>query len=90
MFPRTGVPSDGLALELQDYFRLLHGQMPNSGKTDVFVRSNLTEAVRERCSLESITQPTWHSMGGLELCRVFLFLGVWKVANNSASWSLNG
>ena len=37
----------------------------------------LTEAVRERCSRESITQPTWHSMGGLELCRVFLFLGVW-------------
>lgn len=41
--------------------------------------SHLTEAVRERCSLESITQPTWHSMGGLELCRVFLFLGVWRV-----------
>lgn len=50
---------------------------------------NLTEAVRERCSLESITQPTWHSMGGLELCRVFLFLGVCKVAHNSASGSLN-
>lgn len=85
------MPSDGLALELQDYFRLrLHDQMPNSGKTDVFVRSNLTEAVRERCSLESITQPTWHSMGGLELCRVFLFLGVCKVANNSASGSRKG
>lgn len=38
--------------------------------------THLTEAVRERCSLESITQPTWHSMGGLELCRVFLFRGV--------------
>lgn len=88
MLPRTGVPSDGLALELQDDFRLrLHDQMPNGGKTGVFVRSNLTEAVRERCSLESITQPTWHSMGGLELCRVFLFLGVCEVANNIASGS---
>lgn len=38
--------------------------------------SHLTEAVRDRCSLESITQPTWNSRGGLELCRVFLFLGV--------------
>lgn len=37
---------------------------------------HLTEAVRERCSRESITQPTWHSMGGLELCRVLRFLGV--------------
>lgn len=39
--------------------------------------SYLTEAVRERCSLESMTHPTWHSMGGLELWRVFLFRGVW-------------
>ena len=38
----------------------------------------LTEAVRERCSRESMTQPTWHSRGGLELWRVFLFLGVWR------------
>lgn len=38
--------------------------------------SHLTDAVRERCSLESMTQPTWHSNGGFELCRVFLFLGV--------------
>lgn len=38
--------------------------------------AHLTEAVRERCSLESITQPTWHSIGGLELCRVFRLRGV--------------
>lgn len=50
--------------------------------------SHLTEAVRERCSLESITQPTWHSMGGLELCRVFLFLGVWREKINMFNRSI--
>lgn len=38
----------------------------------------LMEAVRGLCSRESITQPTWHSIGGFELCRVFLFRGVCK------------
>lgn len=52
-------------------------------------RSHLTDAVRERCSLESITQPTWHSMGGLELCRVFLFLGVWKATEITCRSSHN-
>lgn len=38
----------------------------------------LMEAVRGLCSRESITQPTWHSIGGFELCLVFLFRGVCK------------
>lgn len=36
------------------------------------------EAVRGLCSRESITQPTWLSKGGLELCLVFLFRGICK------------
>ena len=31
------------------------------------------------CSFESMTHPTWLSTGGFWLCRVFLFLGVWKM-----------
>ena len=31
------------------------------------------------CSLESMTQPTWLSTGGLSLCLVFRFLGVYRV-----------
>lgn len=41
-------------------------------------RAHLMEAVRGRCSRESITQPTWLSRGGLELCRVFRFRGICK------------
>lgn len=32
---------------------------------------------REGCSRESMIQPTWPSTGGLLLCRVFFFRGVW-------------
>lgn len=43
------------------------------------------ELFRDRdgwCSLASITQPTWLSMGGLLLCLVFFFLGVWQKQTN--------
>ena len=38
------------------------------------------DTVRSRgtCSLASITQPMWLSTGGLLLCLVFLFLGVYN------------
>lgn len=37
------------------------------------------EADRGRCSRESITQPMCASCGGLELWRVFFFLGICKM-----------
>lgn len=43
----------------------------------------LTEEVLGLWSLESITQPTWHSNGGFVLCRVFLFLGAYR-----SKWSI--